>query len=356
MKANYMVIGYGWRADFYYRIAKLLPEQFSICAGVLRTEARAKEVTSKEHIFTTVDLDEALSQKPDFAVLCVPREIAKDYLVQLMEKGIPVLCETPPGKNVAELNELWTLSQKYNGRVQIVEQYFLQPYYASILDIIKQGYLGTTSSVMLSALHGYHAVSIFRKFLGIKYENCIIQGKKFWSEVTATNGRNGFDESGTIIQEDRDWAFMQFENGKNAFLDFEGEQYFSQIRTRRWNVRGVRGEINDNTVRFLNASNQPIEQSLQRVDVGINNNSEWAHKGILFLDKQVYQNPFYPARMNDDEIAVASCLACMKNFTENGTEFYSLREALQDTYLSFMLEQAIESEKTVKTETQPWGF
>ena len=101
------------------------------------------------------DLDEALSQKPDFAVLCVPREIAKDYLVQLMEKGIPVLCETPPGKNVAELNELWTLSQKYNGRVQIVEQYFLQPYYASILDIIKQGYLGTTSSVMLSAPVSY---------------------------------------------------------------------------------------------------------------------------------------------------------------------------------------------------------
>ena len=41
--------------------------------------------------------------------------------------------------------------------------------------------------------------------------------KKFWSEVTATNGRNGFDESGTIIQEDRDWAFMQFEMEKNAF-------------------------------------------------------------------------------------------------------------------------------------------
>ena len=114
MKANYMVIGYGWRADFYYRIAKLLPEQFSICAGVLRTEARAKEVALQEHVFTTVDLDKALSRKPDFAVLCVPREIVKDYLVQLMEKGIPVLCETPPGKNIAELNELWTLSQKYN--------------------------------------------------------------------------------------------------------------------------------------------------------------------------------------------------------------------------------------------------
>lgn len=37
---------------------------------------------------------------------------------------------------------------------------------------------------------------------------------------------------------------------------------FSQIRTRRWNIRGVRGEINDNIVRFLNDCNQPVEQRL----------------------------------------------------------------------------------------------
>lgn len=95
---------------------------------------------------------------------------------------------------------------------------------------------------------------------------------------------------------------------------------------------------------------------MQRIDVGINNNSEWSHKGIMFLDKQVYQNPYYPARMNDDEIAVASCLSHMKTYVESGTEFYSLREALQDTYLSFMLEQAIETGETVKTETQSWSI
>ena len=82
MATNYMIIGYGWRADFYYRIARLLPEQFSICAGVLRTEARAKEVALKEGIFATADLDQALERKPDFAVLCVPRDFAKDYLVK----------------------------------------------------------------------------------------------------------------------------------------------------------------------------------------------------------------------------------------------------------------------------------
>ena len=356
MKVRYMIIGYGWRADFYYRIAKLLPEQFTVCAGVLRTEERARQVAEQEHVFATADIEKALAVKPDFAVLCVPRSIVKDYLVQLMEKGIPVLCETPPGKDTEELKELWEMAQIHNGRVQVVEQYFLQPYYAGVLKMIEEGYLGKISSVMLSALHGYHAVSMFRKILGIGYENCRIQGQKFWSEVTATNGRDGFDESGTVIREDRDWASMQFENGKVALLDFEGEQYFSLIRTRRWNIRGVRGEINDMTVRFLNERNQPVEQTINRVDVGRNNNSEWSHKGMMFLDKQIYRNPFYPARMNDDEIAVASCLAAMKEYVETGKEFYPLREALQDTYLSFAMEQAIESGEAVQTQTQPWAL
>ena len=356
MKVRYMIIGYGWRADFYYRIAKLLPEQFTVCAGVLRTEERAGQVAEQENVFATADIEEALAVNPDFAVLCVPRSIVKDYLVQLMEKGIPVLCETPPGKDTEELKELWKMVQIHNGRVQVVEQYFLQPYYAGMLKMIEEGYLGKISSVMLSALHGYHAVSMFRKILGIGYENCRIQGQKFWSEVTATNGRDGFDESGTVIREDRDWASMQFENGKVALLDFEGEQYFSLIRTRRWNIRGVRGEINDMTVRFLNERNQPVEQTINRVDVGRNNNSEWSHKGMMFLDKQIYRNPFYPARMNDDEIAVASCLAAMKEYVETGKEFYPLREALQDTYLSFAMEQAIESGEAVQTQTQPWAL
>ena len=60
--------------------------------------------------------------------------------------------------------------------------------------------------------------------------------------------------------------------------------------------------------------------------------------------------------MNDDEIAVADFLLHMKNYVETGTEFYSLREALQDTYLSFMLEQAIETGDTIKTETQSWSI
>ena len=355
MKAKFIVIGYGWRADFFYRIAKMLPERFEICAGVLRTKERAQQVAQEEGIFATNDLEEALKREPDFAVLCVPRGIVKDYLVTLMERKVPVLCETPPGKDTEELTGLWRDFKRLGGRVQVVEQYFLQPYYAGVLRLIEEGYLGEISSVMLSALHGYHAVSMYRKLLGIGYENCVIQGQKFVSPVTATNGREGFDRSGRIMEEERDWVSLRFENGKSALMDFAGEQYFSLIRRRRWNIRGLRGEINDEAVDFLTKDNLPVTQEMRRVDVGVNNNSEWAHKGIMFMDRMLYENPFYPARMNDDEIAVASCLVAMKEYVETGKEFYPLREALQDTYLSFEMERAVKSGGQVRTETKDWA-
>ncbi len=355
MKARYIIIGYGWRADFFYRIAKALPDEFEVCASVLRTEERAAQVAVEKGVFATADLEAALKMKPDFAVLCVPRIIVKEYLCRLMEREVPVLCETPPGQSVKELSELWREVQLKKGQIQVAEQYFLQPYYAAVGEIIKAGYLGEVSNVMLSALHGYHAVSMFRKLLGIGYENCSIKGWNFSFDVTATNSRKGFDYSGRIITADRTVSVMEFENGKTAFFDFSGEQYFSLIRTRRWNVQGIKGEINDDTVRFLTEKNLPVEQILKRMDVGVNNNKEWSHKGIMFLDKMVYENPFYPARLNDDEIAVASCLKAMKEYVETGKEFYPLQEALQDTYLAFSMEEAAAGGDAVYTKRQIWA-
>lgn len=355
MKARYIVIGYGWRADFFYRLAKMVPDHFEIAAGVLRTEERAAQVAAENNVFATADLDEALKTNPDYAVLCVPRAIVKDYLVRLMERNIPVLCETPPAKDIPELEELWRAKEKYNGKVQVVEQYFLQPLYAGLLDIVGHGYLGEVSNVSLSCLHGYHAVSMFRKLLGISFENCKIQGQKFWFDVTATNSRKGFDYSGTVVKKDRDVSTMVFENGKVAFMDFSGEQYFSPIRTRRLNIQGVRGEINDMTVRFLNQENITVTQEIRRNDVGVYNNKEWAHKELLFMDRVIYRNPYYPARLNDDEIAVASCLTRMKEYVETGKDFYPLKEAMQDTYLSFVMAKAIETGETLETETQIWA-
>ena len=44
----------------------------------------------------------------------------------------------------------------------------------------------------------------------------------------------------------------------------------------------------------------------------------------------LYTNPFKNIRFSDEDIAIASCLLKMKDYIQNGTEFYSPYEAFLD--------------------------
>jgi len=76
-----------------------------------------------------------------FTALCLPRAIVKDYLHVLMGKDFPVLCETPSAEDIDELNALWELKEKYMGRVQVAEQYYVKPLYAAWLKVIEDSFL-----------------------------------------------------------------------------------------------------------------------------------------------------------------------------------------------------------------------
>jgi hypothetical protein len=69
----------------------------------------------------------------------------------------------------------------------------------------------------------------------------------------------------------------------------------------------------------------------------------------------VYHNPFIPARLTDDEIAIATCLIKMNEYAKGGPNFYNLAEASQDHYLSMVINEAIKSKTTIQTTTQPWA-
>ena len=60
-------------------------------------------------------------------------------------------------------------------------------------------------------------------------------------------------------------------------------------------------------------------------------------------------------RINDDEIAITDMLMRMKKYVETGEDFYPLRDGLQDAYLEFMKEKALETGETIHTETQSWA-
>lgn len=354
MKCKILLTGCGWRSQIYRRAIANLPGEFELCGILMHSEKRALETEKEIGIQTTSDFETAISWKPDFTILCVPKSTMKDWIIRFMERNIPVLSETPPGTSIGELNELWNAKIRLNGRVQVAEQYFLQPYYSAIQNIINSGILGEISNVNISAIHGYHCISIFRKLLGIGFENCTITGNRYQFPVTKTRDRAGWHETGEVLLSSRDRADMVFENGKTAFFDFDGQHYFSPIRNRKWTIQGTRGEIQNDTVCYLNSRNQVVTEKIHREDDGVNNIDGWSHMHLSFRGERIYENPFPGLRINDDEIAVTDLLLRMKKYIETGNNVYSLRDGLQDAYLDLMREEAVITGKRVTTATQIW--
>lgn len=350
------MIGWGWRAEFYHRIARAIPEQFEITSVLQRSEQKAQALTKATGLVAVTTLDDLLKDGPDFVVVSVKRGATAGILHELFARGVPVLAETPPAESIEEMMRLWSAAVRSGARIRVAEQYPSQPLYSAWESFMGSGALGRVDNMSISALHGYHAMSIIRRYLGVPGDRCVIVGERFTFKVTETVGRDGPITSGAVVDSPRERATLAFESGKVAFFDFsDPTQYHSYIRTRQLNVQGTRGEIDDLTVRYLGPGGVPATQNLLRIDQGVFNNEGWSHQRLMLGDRVLYQSPFPDTRLNDDEIAVATCLAQMVQYLDSGVGGYPLEEALQDAYLSLMLEQAFrEQYSPVETQSMPW--
>lgn len=355
-RCRFALIGTGYRAGYFARIAAQVPERFEIVGVLGRGSARSQAFAELHGLRLCGDLDELLAFKPAFVVLCVSRGQATGLISELMRRGIPLLCETPPGESQAELVALWEEAQARKALIDVAEQYFLQPLYAAWYEAIRQGLIGEVQNISLSALHGYHAVSIIRRFLGVNMAACRLQGKAYTFQALRTDSREGPLFDGEIAPYTRDRISFEFDGGKVAFHDFTSLQYHSFIRARQLNVQGLRGEIDDLSIRYLRDDNVPMALSLTRLDRGPYTGKGWSHHGMMLGERLLYQSPFPGARLNDDEIAIASCLAGMQRYIETDEPFYGLREALQDSYLSLLMDEALSNPgRTIASERMPWA-
>lgn len=347
------MIGGAWRAEFFLRIAQAMPDRFRVTGCFSRTEATRAKMAKEWQVPVFENVEALIKTKPDFVVLSVPRAVCADLILELAAQDIPVLAETPPAAEIKDLQQLWQNVPK-GARVQIAEQYPFQPLHAARLAFVASGKLGTVSQAQVSAAHGYHGVVLIRKFLGVRFEPAIIEAYEFLSPITAGRGREPGPKEEKIVDSGQVIARLQFGN-KLGVYDFTGDQYFSWIRSQRLLVRGEKGEINNLDVSYLADFKTPIYVQFERRDAGQHGNLEgYHHKGYLAGEQWLYRNPFIPARLADDEIAVASCLESMSHYLETGYDFYSLAEACHDHYLGCLIDEAVKTGKQVETTPQPW--
>jgi hypothetical protein len=352
---SFAIVGSGWRTEFYMRIALALPKRFQVSGVVMRDENKGRDFEAQWKVPTFRTLDALLEQTTfSFIVLSLPWEQLPIHIEKLAKLDVPVLSETPPAPTVEALNNLYQTVGP-DARVQVAEQLALQPLHAARLEIANSGLLGTVTQAQISVAHGYHGISLIRKFLGITFENACVRGFNFSSPITEGPGRYGGPEEEKLITSKQTIASLDFD-GKLAIFDFTGDQYFSWIRSPRVLVRGDKGEIMNSQLKYLQDYKTPIELDLRRVNAGESSNLEgYYHKGYLAGERWVYRNPFAPGSLSDDEIAIATCLEKMDAYANGGPSFYSLAEASQDHYLGMMIDLAVETREVIKTTNQAWA-
>ena len=93
-------------------------------------------------------------------------------------------------------------------------------------------------------------------------------------------------------------------------------------------VRGVRGEILQESVTYLMDHATPISLPFLRQEAGPRGNLEGNYlKGYTVGEEWIYRNPLAPGTLADDDIAVGHCLLKMAEYVNGGAEFYPLAEA-----------------------------
>jgi predicted dehydrogenase len=321
----------------------------------VRNPARAQAAAAEWNVATYADLDDLLgSTGPDFVVVSVPRLVAPELLARLAEHEVPALTETPPAADLAGLLQVWELVER-GACIQVAEQYLLQPLHAARSGVVRSGRLGTISQAQVSVAHDYHGMSLLRHFLQVGFEDAAISARRFASPLMEGPTRTGPPAAERLVNSTQVLAQLDF-GDRLGIYDFTDDQYFSWIRSPRLLVRGERGELVDRTVRYLVDYRTPVAVDLQRRDTGHGGNLEgYFHVGVLLGSDWVYRNAFAPARLADDEIALAACLAGMANHLAGGPASYPFAQAAQDHYLALAISQAVETGGVVQTERQPWS-
>jgi len=354
MAQTFGLIGRAWRAEFFLRIARDLPEKFPLAGVVVRDSEKRKQLQATWAVPVYATAEELLAKgKPAFVVTSVSWEANLPLMKFLASQNMPVLSETPIAPALEDLHQVAQLT-KAGARIQLAEQYLFQPMHAARLKLVRDGRLGTIHEADVSFAHGYHGISLLRNYLQTGLRLPKITARTFKSRLVGGPGRQGAPKERAVVESERIIAQIDYGDLLGIF-DFTRDQYFSWIRSPRLMVRGEEGEINGNHVRLLKDFQTPIDFTLVRQETGQEANLEGRHlRAVLGGGEILYQNPFTPARWSDDEIAVATSLARMQVYVETGESFYGVPEGCHDRYLDILISESVRQGKTIEAAPQPW--
>ncbi len=380
-----MQVGLGYRSQAFKRVLADL-DGFE-CAGLVLRRVLAAEAP------VHTDLDRCLEEvRPDFVLGFTPAAATPAVMRTAVEHGVPVLVETPPAREVSELDRLADLAA--SGLVQVAEQYPLMPGHAARLAAVGRGLIGEVSQVQVSSTQTYHAMALIRAYLGCRPAQtgpdddhggetvrevaadaapdlgaddgsdpvrepvggpirpgtaAVVRAARFSGPLVNPLTRAGWTSDDAPHPAATILASVDFGDGRSGVYDFTDNQTRNLLRTRRLLVRGSHGEISGDQVVRLAGHHLITTTYLNRRQTGhdLDLNGYCTYQ-ITLGDEVLWTNPWPDRRWNDDELAVAELLRRLTDWLRGeGPAPYPLAEAVYDTRLGLAIDQAVEEDQPV---------
>ena len=359
---SFGIVGGGWRAEFFARLAALLPERLTLVGAAVRRPESAEQVTKRWGVPTYLSPAELVArQKPELVLSSVPWPVNPEVIGTLVDAGVSVLAETPPAPDEAGLRALWA-KVGARRRVQVAEQYLLMPGHAARREIVRRGLIGTATSVQVSSTHGYHAVSMIRGLLGagdgasVGFGPVRVDARRFTAPLLDPLTRDAWTGAEQPQDATTTLATLDF-GGTSGLYDFTDNQWHNRLRQRRIVVRGSLGEIADDTVVRWGGPATVLRSEITRSQLGHDLNLDgYDTEHLTFEGQVVYRNPLLGLRLMDEEIAIATLLTATAAWTrDQGPEPYPLAEACQDHLISLAIDRAADTGTPVVTAIEPWA-
>ncbi|WP_034213201.1 Gfo/Idh/MocA family oxidoreductase [Actinoplanes subtropicus] len=342
---TFALVGFGFRAAALWRVAAGLPDL--TCLGAVVRSPRELPVPR----FASIG-----DSRPDFLVTAVPRAANPAVIAEAVERGIPVLAETPPAPTVPDLRRLWQTAGA-GGLVQVAEQYLLMPSHAARLAAVRGGTIGTPTQVHVSSTQQYHAVALIRGLLGVGYTPATVRASRTTAPLVNPLDRGGWTDDPAPKPATTTIATVDFGDGRSGLYDFTDNQTRNLLRFRRLLVRGTHGELRDDEIVHLAGPRAITTTPLVRRQTGHDLDLDGFDTQTITLGGDVlYRNPFPGRRWNDDEIATATLLTAMAAWVRGaGPPPYPLAEAAQDQLVALAIEEAAGLDRPVTTTVEAWA-
>ncbi|GAA0497688.1 hypothetical protein Ade02nite_53920 [Paractinoplanes deccanensis] len=342
---SFAVVGSGWRAEMFWRLAAALPDVE--CVGAVVRTPRELPVP----VFTSLD-----ELRPDFVVTAVPWAANPSVIMEAVERGLPVLAETPPAPDEAKLRALWQLTGD-TGLVQVAEQYLLVPAHAARLAAVRDGLIGEPAQVQVSSTHMYHAVSLIRGYLGVGRGPVTVRATRTTAPLVDPLTRAGWTDDAEPRAATTTIATLDFGDGRSGLYDFTDNQWHNQLRFRRIVVRGSHGELQNDEIVRLAGPRTILRAPLVRRQTGYDLDLDDFDTDTIALGERVlFRNPFPGRRWNDEEIAMATMLRRMASWVRGeGPPPYPLADGAHDHLVALAIEEAADTGETVTVDVPPWS-